>query len=52
MKNCEICIKELRSLIDEGDLAIQEGQVKTYASAEELTVEIVKLGEKRLSQID
>jgi len=48
MKNRKIIVKELRSLIDEGDTAIQEGKVKTCASAEELIAEIIKLGEKKL----
>lgn len=41
---------ELRGLIDEGDRAITAGHVKTYASAEELTANIVKQGKKQLNQ--
>lgn len=52
LEDYEIRMKELRSLIDEGDTAIHEGKVKSFASAEELTAEIVKLGEKKLSQKD
>ncbi|GJL80149.1 MAG: hypothetical protein NPINA01_31380 [Nitrospinaceae bacterium] len=50
LEDYEIRMKELRGLIDEGDSAIAAGQVKTYASAGELTDEILRQGKKRLKQ--
>ncbi len=50
LEDYEIRMKELRGLIDEGDSAITAGRVKTYASADKLTDEIIKRGKKRLKQ--
>jgi antitoxin ParD1/3/4 len=50
LEDYETNMKELRGLIDDGDSAVATGRVKTYASAEELTANIVKQGKKRLKQ--
>ena len=50
LEDYETRMKELRGLIDEGDSAVAAGRVKTYASAENLTADIVKRGKKRLKQ--
>ncbi len=52
LEDYEARMNELRTHIDEGDLAIAKGQVKTFANAEELTADIVKRGKKRLNQND
>ena len=50
LEDYETRMKELRGLIDEGDSAIAAERVKTYASAINLTAEIVKRGKNRLKQ--
>lgn len=52
LEDYEAHMNELRTLIDEGDSAITKGQVKTYASAEELTADIVKRDKRQLNQKD
>ena len=39
-------LEELRRLIDEGDADIAAGRIHRYASAEELTADIVARGEE------
>ena len=43
-------LEELRKLIDEGDADIAAGSIHRYASAEELTDDIVARGERRLKR--
>jgi antitoxin ParD1/3/4 len=50
LEDYETRMGELRALIDEGDVAIAAGKVKTYAEPEELTAYIVKRGKERLNQ--
>ena len=50
LEDYESRMKELRSLIDEGEADIAAGRIKTYAAPEKLTDEIVKLGNERLNQ--
>jgi len=42
LEDYETRMKELRSLIDQGDAAVSSGRVKSYASVDELTADIVK----------
>ncbi len=49
LEDYETRMKELRALIDEGDAAVSSGQVKSYASADELTADIVKRGHDLLN---
>lgn len=42
LEDYETRMKELRGLINEGDAAVSAGRVKSYASADELTADIVK----------
>ena len=43
-------LQELRKLIDEGDASIAAGRIHRYASAEELTQDIVARGEAPLKR--
>jgi len=43
-------LEELRALIDEGDADIAAGRIHRYASADELTQDIVARGAERLKR--
>ncbi|ETX04614.1 type II toxin-antitoxin system ParD family antitoxin [Candidatus Entotheonella palauensis] len=50
LEDYETRMKELRMLVDQGDEAVADGKVMTYASPEALTEDIVKRGKKKLKQ--
>jgi len=50
LEDYETRMKELRTLIDEGDAAIAAGKVNTYTGPEELTANIVQRGKAQFSQ--
>jgi antitoxin ParD1/3/4 len=50
LEDYETRMKELRALVDEGDAAIADGNVNTYAGPEDLTAKIVKRGKAQLHQ--
>jgi antitoxin ParD1/3/4 len=46
----EEALQELRTLIDEGDADIAAGRIRRYASADELTQDVVARGEAPLKR--
>ena len=50
LEDYETRMRELRTLVDEGDAAIEAGDVDSYPTPQELTAEIVKRGKKKLTR--
>jgi antitoxin ParD1/3/4 len=50
LEDYEARMNELRTLIDEGDVAITKGQFKTYVNAETLASDIIKRGKDQLNR--